>query len=163
MRSSHSSLDVRDVWATRSCSARGVTRPAATPSSASRAGDGAWSSCTSTARSAPWVRMWRVNARVSMPAIPGTFQRRRYSSSDASLEWWLGDGHAQRTMSARAHGRADSASASRDRKSARLNSSHVKISYAAFCLKKETSLDLLVLGACKWREDEADADVNRDV
>src|SRR5436309_11288708 len=29
----------------------------------------------------------------------------------------------------------------RDRKSTRLNSSHVKISYAVFCLKKKTSTD----------------------
>jgi len=48
-----------------------------------------------------------------MSVIAGTFQCRRYSSSEASLEWWLGVGHAQRTIIARAHGRADSASASR--------------------------------------------------
>src|SRR5436309_13979415 len=32
---------------------------------------------------------------------------------------------------------------SRDRKSTRLNSSHVKISYAVFCLKKKNTLDRL--------------------
>src|SRR5690606_28854812 len=31
-----------------------------------------------------------------------------------------------------------------DRKSTRLNSSHVKISYAVFCLKKKTSIDSMV-------------------
>src|SRR3989442_2820739 len=31
----------------------------------------------------------------------------------------------------------------RDRKSTRLNSSHVRISYAVFCLKKKTTLSLL--------------------
>src|SRR5690606_41955487 len=31
-----------------------------------------------------------------------------------------------------------------DRKSTRLNSSHVKISYAVFCLKKKTSLALVI-------------------
>src|SRR5438046_2105381 len=48
---------------------------------------GAGSSCTGTARSAPCVLMCRVSARVSISVMPGTFQRRRYSSSDASLEW----------------------------------------------------------------------------
>src|SRR5690606_41584007 len=33
----------------------------------------------------------------------------------------------------------------RDRKSTRLNSSHVKISYAVFCLKKKTNVDLTYL------------------
>src|SRR5207249_9454104 len=33
---------------------------------------------------------------------------------------------------------------SQDRKSTRLNSSHVSISYAVFCLKKKKALDLLV-------------------
>src|SRR5690606_40040273 len=35
--------------------------------------------------------------------------------------------------------RHGSTSTSRDRKSTRLNSSHVKISYAVFCLKKKTT------------------------
>src|SRR5690606_41839746 len=39
---------------------------------------------------------------------------------------------------------------SADRKSTRLNSSHVKISYAVFCLKKKTALDV------KEREGESD-------
>src|SRR5437868_5894121 len=34
----------------------------------------------------------------------------------------------------------------RDRKSTRLNSSHVSISYAVFCLKKKRHLDALVQG-----------------
>src|SRR5690606_40446550 len=36
-------------------------------------------------------------------------------------------------------GEERSAAGARDRKSTRLNSSHVKISYAVFCLKKKTS------------------------
>src|SRR5690349_22095104 len=36
-----------------------------------------------------------------------------------------------------ASGRAGAAAARRDRKSTRLNSSHVEISYAVFCLKKK--------------------------
>src|SRR5690606_39855294 len=35
----------------------------------------------------------------------------------------------------------------KDRKSTRLNSSHVKISYAVFCLKKKTSLGMMNLAA----------------
>src|SRR5207302_10909510 len=38
----------------------------------------------------------------------------------------------------RVHGRAVGAVAPGDRKSTRLNSSHVKISYAVFCLKKKS-------------------------
>src|SRR5690349_23431224 len=38
-------------------------------------------------------------------------------------------------------------SRSRDRKSTRLNSSHVEISYAVFCLKKKTTIDPLLLPA----------------
>src|SRR5438874_6509773 len=34
-----------------------------------------------------------------------------------------------------------------DRKSTRLNSSHVEISYAVFCLKKKTNIDQIVLPA----------------
>src|SRR5690606_40049409 len=32
----------------------------------------------------------------------------------------------------------------KDRKSTRLNSSHVKISYAVFCLKKKTTIDTMI-------------------
>src|SRR5436309_14167356 len=44
--------------------------------------------------------------------------------------------HSRRCI-ARARSPTRSASAPRDRKSTRLNSSHVKISYAVFCLKKK--------------------------
>src|SRR5215208_4742471 len=37
--------------------------------------------------------------------------------------------------------------ASRDRKSTRLNSSHVAISYAVFCLKKKKKMSSLIIGA----------------
>src|SRR5690606_41720515 len=50
------------------------------------------------------------------------------------------DPHRQRHgagRSARPSARTRSAGAVRDRKSTRLNSSHVKISYAVFCLKKK--------------------------
>jgi hypothetical protein len=90
-----------------------LTRRAAEASSARRPLPGSFASWLRTARSAPCVRRWRVRARVSISVIAGTFQRFRYSSSEPSLEWWLGTGQAHRTMSARAHGLDDSVSASR--------------------------------------------------
>src|SRR5699024_11817679 len=38
-----------------------------------------------------------------------------------------------------------------DRKSTRLNSSHVSISYAVFCLKKKTIYVRLAIGLAKWQ------------
>src|SRR5438874_6325031 len=46
---------------------------------------------------------------------------------------------ATRAVAAR-HGRGRRAATARDRKSTRLNSSHVEISYAVFCLKKKKKL-----------------------
>src|SRR3989449_7008823 len=51
-----------------------------------------------------------------------------------------------RPWSASRPGPASSASASRDRKSTRLNSSHGYISYAVFCLKKKKNQH-------RWRDD----------
>src|SRR5690606_39968216 len=49
--------------------------------------------------------------------------------------------------SAAGRGRPPAAAAAPDRKSTRLNSSHVKISYAVFCLKKKTrNSELPVMG-----------------
>src|SRR5438067_10470677 len=42
-------------------------------------------------------------------------------------------------------GRLDRFSLLRDRKSTRLNSSHVSISYAVFCLKKKSDMAMLIL------------------
>src|SRR5690606_13589325 len=47
---------------------------------------------------------------------------------------WLASAHGQRAAGGGYIGGA------RDRKSTRLNSSHVKISYAVFCLKKKNSM-----------------------
>src|SRR5207302_10575823 len=56
-----------------------------------------------------------ANAQLQQPLLP--------------LIWWdPGDVHEEEAAVA----------AGRDRKSTRLNSSHVKISYAVFCLKKKT-------------------------
>src|SRR5438874_6372161 len=47
--------------------------------------------------------------------------------------------------------------AEKDRKSTRLNSSHVEISYAVFCLKKKIALKLRPLeqALARWQETEA--------
>src|SRR3989442_10023182 len=50
----------------------------------------------------------------------------------AILLWAVADRTRLRTLAAHKHGVR-----SRDRKSTRLNSSHVRISYAVFCLKKK--------------------------
>src|SRR5690606_14182061 len=47
---------------------------------------------------------------------------------------------ALRSLELRSHARAWDRSSREDRKSTRLNSSHVKISYAVFCLKKKNTL-----------------------
>src|SRR5207302_11211792 len=52
---------------------------------------------------------------------------------------WLRDGRDQPDRPERP-ARAVPAQAGRDRKSTRLNSSHVKISYAVFCLKKKKKI-----------------------
>src|SRR5690606_41515846 len=49
----------------------------------------------------------------------------------------LGGAHAPAREEAAGPARARRAASRRDRKSTRLNSSHVKISYAVFCLKKK--------------------------
>src|SRR5437773_9606712 len=48
------------------------------------------------------------------------------------------DGHRGRTRAARGRRRRARGAEEQDRKSTRLNSSHITISYAVFCLKKKT-------------------------
>src|SRR5436305_7914270 len=50
-----------------------------------------------------------------------------------------------RRREARGDGRASGCAGARDRKSTRLNSSHVRISYAVFCLKKKNVQNRLTL------------------
>src|SRR5439155_23168687 len=57
------------------------------------------------------------------PGLPAPFARAHERGTDVPRE---GQDHGQRVKGAR-----------RDRKSTRLNSSHVAISYAVFCLKKK--------------------------
>src|SRR5690606_41895045 len=52
-----------------------------------------------------------------------------------------GGARQPRPPSRRTRGRLTRLARRRDRKSTRLNSSHAKISYAAFCLKKKTTID----------------------
>src|SRR5688500_20096440 len=68
---------------------------------------------------------------------PHSFPTRRSSDLHCSTGLWLGSGYADH---AAPEPRADAASRRKldqDRKSTRLNSSHLVISYAVFCLKKK--------------------------
>src|SRR5436305_2942418 len=70
---------------------------------------------------------------------------RIHDSHDLALQDWLGsagfdrseDHWPRRWSSLRSNPAEPSQSCSADRKSTRLNSSHVRISYAVFCLKKK--------------------------
>src|SRR5437773_9796178 len=65
--------------------------------------------------------------------FPYTTLFRSGRSGAAELEREHADGHDVRPRSFR----------DADRKSTRLNSSHITISYAVFCLKKKTSIDIM--------------------
>src|SRR5690625_5353569 len=67
------------------------------------------------------------------------------------LVWEIGD--AQRAARLRARGESDDVIDDADRKSTRLNSSHVAISYAVFCLKKKKEKELELKRACERRLD----------
>src|SRR2546426_7074375 len=60
----------------------------------------------------------------------------------------------------RAAGRGGTRTRDRDRKSTRLNSSHLVISYAVFCLKKKKKKEDVRVGpqACSTRSTESEAD-----
>src|SRR5690606_40458523 len=57
------------------------------------------------------------------------------AASDHAASFCCPSGHSHRSSS----GRSSDYRAAADRKSTRLNSSHVKISYAVFCLKKKNN------------------------
>src|SRR5690606_40585177 len=84
----------------------------------------------------------RISASTSNPDRSGMFTSKRTSwgswatnwvmawePSRAAITWWP---RLRKNFSNKARARGS------DRKSTRLNSSHVKISYAVFCLKKKT-------------------------
>src|SRR3712207_7023334 len=86
----------------------------------------------------PYTTLFRSgNVRTAMDASPGRFNNRIYfvaTDYDPAIDryvvrvWRTGDfGKTWRTA---------------DRKSTRLNSSHANISYAVFCLKKNTQLQV---------------------
>src|SRR5690606_41337394 len=60
------------------------------------------------------------------------------SSSNGQTVAWAGESFASKSNANRA---AEAFKAGADRKSTRLNSSHVKISYAVFCLKKKNKAE----------------------
>src|SRR5258705_4277752 len=59
--------------------------------------------------------------------------------------------HRSREVPIRLHHERQSYYSRQDRKSTRLNSSHLGISYAVFCLKKKTELGIVVSKAMKER------------
>src|SRR5215813_14579112 len=73
----------------------------------------------------PYTTLFRSERRRPLPASPG----------------------ARPGAAARGFGRA--AGSRSDRKSTRLNSSHVRISYAVFCLKKKKNLHAVFIGQKK--------------
>src|SRR5205814_6840773 len=72
-------------------------------------------------------RLRRPFAAVSPGWSASAWRSRRGASAGRSARWGGSDARA----------RSASASSARDRKSTRLNSSHLGISYAVFCLKKK--------------------------
>src|SRR5690349_24239811 len=82
----------------------------------------------------PYTTLFRSHGRAASPATSSTRTRRNYAlraprqrptHHEHSLRWH------------------PAAAPHRDRKSTRLNSSHVEISYAVFCLKKKKKTDQL--------------------
>src|SRR5947199_7439030 len=81
----------------------------------------------------PYTTLFRSRARDRDPATCGLTSTRRQSHGDYPRNPVAG-----RSGAARSTGRpARCAWSERDRKSTRLNSSHLGISYAVFCLKKK--------------------------
>src|SRR5690625_7532758 len=67
------------------------------------------------------------------------FPTRRSSDLRATTRWWACFRPSLSTVSPSWSDPWEDCSSGRDRKSTRLNSSHVAISYAVFCLKKKNS------------------------
>src|SRR5256885_14232006 len=73
--------------------------------------------------------IWRTTRCGRLARCRATWGTRPYR------RWWWEDGGTRRTSTAR----SPIMPRSRDRKSTRLNSSHLVISYAVFCLKKKNT------------------------
>src|SRR5690606_40053389 len=104
-----------------------------------------WGVAASTSRTASCARGAAFVVR-SAPVAPHQRRRIRRDASPAALPPLVHPRHViadivlARPCGARlAHRHRDVAVHTEDRKSTRLNSSHVKISYAVFCLKKKTN------------------------
>src|SRR5690606_40609062 len=88
-----------------------------------------------TRRSSDLVVFWSADLQTyPQSARPHERARRRHSDAqpDQNLSRLLGPAEGEGAQGSRPGGPA------RDRKSTRLNSSHVKSSYAVFCLKKKS-------------------------
>src|SRR5207249_10513451 len=75
----------------------------------------------------PYTTLFRSRGHGPAPGIRG-----RLPGSHRGLE-----GEGPGAVAPRGHGAQQSMTSGKDRKSTRLNSSHVSISYAVFCLKKK--------------------------
>src|SRR5690606_41924060 len=72
-----------------------------------------------------WVTLW---PRTNRPPVSVAGRQLTVQDEDGLWPMWTGEALRKRRASM---------SPKKDRKSTRLNSSHVKISYAVFCLKKK--------------------------
>src|SRR5437868_13857921 len=70
-------------------------------------------------------------------ALPISLLRRALADADADRGVRVLDRLGHRLLASRAQDRQGGGDPAEDRKSTRLNSSHVSISYAVFCLKKK--------------------------
>src|SRR5207249_12047413 len=91
----------------------------------------------------PYTTLFRSRAREFPARRPTTAARCKASRRTVSPRWWCASRRPALTLSRLVDGQRAAAirpSVERrdgDRKSTRLNSSHVSISYAVFCLKKK--------------------------
>src|SRR5690606_42076831 len=79
-----------------------------------------------TPRSTPFPYTTLFRSSITMSCLTGVWQDKRHPALASRLVKWL-----------------SSVGSIEDRKSTRLNSSHVKISYAVFCLKKKSDIQAL--------------------
>src|SRR5439155_8332537 len=91
----------------------------------------------------PEPAVGRIPARVVQHAIELDFQtsRRGQQSVQGDLLVLVALGQGQGLLEHLLHPQREACGARGDRKSTRLNSSHVAISYAGFCLKKKNCAD----------------------
>src|SRR5258705_3327188 len=109
-----------------------------------------------TARTPAPVRVWRTDSTVTVSLHDAGYVTLLHVSADGrisvlfplepGLDTWVPGGMPlQMSLPPEAQGTAATFVAIRDRKSTRLNSSHLGISYAVFCLKKKKKHVILVI------------------